>query len=95
MIDPLMALGIREVFGSDANLSDITQGPLYVNQVIHQAEIEVNEEGTEAAAATTIGIGIRAQARELEFKVDRPFMFVINDTQTGAILFMGRVVDPR
>merc|ERR1711976_21041 len=94
MIDPLMALGIREVFGSEADLSDITQGPLYVNQVIHQAEIEVNEEGTEAVAATAIGIGIRAQARELEFKVDRPFMFVIEDKERGMPLFVGRIIDP-
>jgi serpin B len=63
--------------------------------VVHKAFVAVDEAGTEAAAATAVVIGERAAPAEpVEMTVDRPFVFVIRDRQTGTILFVGRVVDP-
>ena len=68
-----------------ANLTDISEEPdLYVQKVIHQAELEINEEGSEAAAATAVLIGTRtasAAKRPRMFKVNRPFVFVIQDRE--------------
>jgi serpin B len=68
-----------------------------IDQIAHRAVIEVAEEGTEAAAATAVVVTTRAMAPgPIErFTVDRPFMFLITDDSTGAILFAGRVSDPR
>ena len=66
---------------------------LYVSDVIHQATIAVDEKGTEAAAATAVIIG-RASVVLTSLTVDRPFLFLIRDDATGAILFQGRVLDP-
>ncbi len=63
--------------------------------MIHQAFIAVDEKGTEAAAAT--GVVMRATAaplKQVELRIDRPFLFVIQDDETSTILFMGRVADP-
>merc|ERR1712061_705198 len=92
-------LGVRTLFDSDlANLTDISSEPdLYVQKVIHQAELEVNEEGSEAAVATAVLIGTRTASvgkRPRSFKVNRPFVFVIQDRSLGVPLFMGRIVDP-
>ena len=68
--------------------------PLFISAVLHKAFISVNEAGTEAAAATAVvisGFGVPEQATVV---VDRPFLLVIRDQPTGAILFVGRVVDP-
>ncbi|MGC8745193.1 MAG: serpin family protein [Candidatus Saccharicenans sp.] len=67
---------------------------LYVKEVIHQAFVEVNEEGTEAAAATAVIMGIKMVMEKFIFRADHPFVFIIQEKQTGAILFLGRVVDP-
>lgn len=68
---------------------------LYISHVFHQAHIEVNEGGTEAAAATAVVIKIRGlPPKPPVFRADRPFIFMISDDQTGLILFMGRVKDP-
>ena len=66
--------------------------PSYVGKVIHAAKIEVNEEGTEAAAATAIVNLFRS--RTPVFRVDKPFFFVIRDNVYRVPIFMGRVVDP-
>jgi len=55
----------------------------------------VNEEGTEAAAATAVGMMGGMPAKPPEFRADHPFLFLIQDNRTGSILFLGRVVDPR
>lgn len=91
----LKALGMKDAFTSAADFSGINgrRGDLYISKVIHQAVVEVNEEGTEAAAATGV-IMPRAAPVEPEFMIDRPFMFMIRDRETGAILFMGRVMRP-
>ena len=98
LIPALRTLGITDAF--DAVRADFTgtsaEGPLYVSLVIHQANID-DEKGTEAAAATGIGDtgGPGAGAcRDVTLKLDRPFLFVLRDLETGAVLFMGRVVDP-
>ena len=67
---------------------------LYITSVIHQAFVEVNEEGTEAAAATAIMVGTTAWIPRNEFIADHPFIFIIQETKTGNILFMGRVMNP-
>ena len=92
-------LGARTLFDSElANLTDISDEPdLYVQKVIHQAEVEVNEEGSEAAAATAVIIGTRTAGgarKPRVFKANRPFVFVIQDRALGVPLFMGRIVDP-
>jgi serpin B len=73
--------------------------PTYIDQIVHKAVIEVSEESTEAAAATSIGIRITSVAPKpvepLQFRVDRPFLYYLVDDTTGAVLFQGRVVDPR
>ncbi len=84
-----------------ADFSGITSpSELYIAKVIHQANIDVDEKGTEAAAATAVGMsttggcGPSNPHRVITVRFDRPFFFVLRDVQTGAILFMGRVVDP-
>jgi serpin B len=81
---------------SRADFSGITtQEQLYISRVVHQANIAVDEKGTEATAATAVQIeaGVASQ-QQVTLHVDRPFLFAVRDTDTGAILFLGRVVDP-
>jgi serpin B len=66
--------------------------------VVHKAFVEVNEEGTEAAAATAVGMmacGMRVAPEPKVFKADHPFLFFIRDRDTNAVLFSGRVLDPK
>ncbi|MAH43302.1 proteinase IV [archaeon] len=67
---------------------------LKIQEIIHQAFVEVNEEGTEAAAATAVVIGKESASINPIFKADRPFIFIIQEKSTGAILFLGKVMDP-
>jgi serpin B len=70
---------------------------LWISAAIHKAYIDVNEEGTEAAAATGIVMRSMIAARPeppIVFRADHPFLFLIRDNHSGAILFMGRVNDP-
>jgi serpin B len=92
----LAAMGMPTVFGPNADLSGITADErLYVSHVIHQANIDVDESGTTAAAVTvTIGAAISGPQPPIEFKVNRPFLYFIRDTTSGAVLFMGRIDDP-
>jgi serpin B len=70
-------------------------GDLYLSAVIHQAFVEVDEKGTEAAAATGAVVAARGiPAPPPVFRADHPFLFLIRENETGSILFMGRVVDP-
>jgi len=78
-----------------ANFSGITDTErLYISSAIHKAFVNVNEEGTEAAAATGIVFGIESVHEYPVFKADHPFIFIIQDNETGNILFMGKVLDP-
>jgi serpin B len=93
----LEAMGMPLAFDPDrADFSGITaQEKLYVSAVIHQANVAVDEKGTEASAATAVVMAASAMpARSVTLHVDRPFLFAIRATSTGAILFLGRVVDP-
>jgi serpin B len=73
--------------------------PTAIDQIVHRAVIEVSEEATEAAAATAIGFRITSAmpkpVEPLQFRVDRPFLYYLVDEATGAVLFQGRVTDPR
>ncbi|MFC1498558.1 serpin family protein [Verrucomicrobiota bacterium] len=91
---PLQDLGMRRAFGSGADFSgmDGTRS-LFIGLVLHKAFVEVNEEGTEAAAATAV-IMRKSESRAHIFKADHPFLFLIRDNVTGSILFLGRVLDP-
>ena len=91
--DVLSKMGVSEMFvAGKADFSGITADSLYVSQVVHKAFIEVNEEGTEAAAAT--GIGVNVLSLTPMFNADHPFLFFIRHRDTGAILFMGRLLKP-
>jgi len=91
---PLGELGMGLAFTPTADFSGMSEEPLYIDYVIHKSFVDVNEEGTEAAAATVVGM--RATSIELtEFmNINHPFIFFIQEKETGNILFMGRVVDP-
>ena len=71
-----------------------TGGPLSISKIIHKAFVDVNEEGTEAAAATAVIMKRGPAPKPVEFTADHPFLFLIRDVKTGAILFMGRLTDP-
>lgn len=94
--EPLKSLGMRAAFGK-ADFSGISDQGLFISAVRQKAFVEVNEEGTEAAAAT-VGLtklgGHPVPPKPFEMIVDRPFLFLIEDQQTRTILFMGMVFDP-
>lgn len=92
----LIALGMVDAFSeNDADFSGMsTRGGLYFSKVIHKAFVDVNEEGTEAAAATGATLSLTAFAPPRVFKADHPFLFLIRDLRTGTILFMGRMARP-
>jgi serpin B len=98
LVPALRALGMAESF--DPGLADFsgmtTEEDLYIGEVIHEAFIAVDEEGTEAAAATAVVMQARAAAPEppLDLAVDRPFLFSIHDAGSPVPLFLGRVMDP-
>jgi len=94
LMDDLKGMGVTSVFDHvRADLSGIAElKPLYVSDAIHKAFINVNERGTEAGATTLITASSSAQPPA--FVADRPFVFVIQDRDTGNILFIGRLADP-
>jgi serpin B len=95
---PLQGLGMQDAFiPGTANFSGMSGDALYVSEVLQKSFVDVNEQGTEAAAVTTITIRATIVMRPpspFEMIVDRPFFFVISDRVTGTILFMGIVNDP-
>ena len=95
---PLQRLGMQEAFvPGTANFSGMSGDPVVVSEVLQKSYVDVNEQGTEAAAVTTVTVRATVMMRPLppfEMIVDRPFFFVISDRPTGAILFMGVVNDP-
>jgi serpin B len=104
LIGPFQQAGIKMAFDSEkADFSGMTDQPplpgsLYIDQIVHRAVIEVAEESTEAAAATAVTITARSLAKPVKpetFRVDRPFLFCVVDEATGAVLFQGRITDPR
>jgi serpin B len=96
--EPLEQLGMKRAFDRGADFTGILASePLWISKVVHKAFVDVNEEGTEAAAATAV-IATRAPSPapppRFLFRADRPFLFVIRDTATGTPLFMGRIINP-
>jgi serpin B len=85
-----------DAFTSQADFSGMTGArDLFISDVIHKAFVSVDESGTEAAAATAVIMKLTAMPAEpIRVDVNRPFIFLIRDIETGAILFMGRVLDP-
>ncbi|MGA2069463.1 MAG: serpin family protein [Thermoguttaceae bacterium] len=100
MKETLEAMGISLAFSRRADLGGMADVPLYVSMVLHKAFVEVNETGTEAAAATS---GAAAGATfppgmkpfTPVFRADKPFVFLIRDNRTGTILFLGRMMNPQ
>jgi serine protease inhibitor len=100
--ETLKALGMAEAFAPGradfSQIADVSSGNrLYISDVRHKTWGEVNEEGTEAAAATSVVVGVTSvQVPPLRFsmKVDRPFFFAIRDNRTGVLLFMGSISNP-
>jgi serpin B len=95
---PLAEMGMTDAFSPNANFSGMDgERDLFISAVVHKAFVDVNEEGTEAAAAT--GVVMRMNAVMMPrptpiFRADHPFIFLIRDTRSGSILFLGRLVDP-
>ena len=93
LAEPLAALGMPSAFGAGADFSGMTGSRgLFLSAVEHEAVVEVDEEGTEAAAATGAAM---LGSHGPTVQVDKPFLFLVRDESTGAVLFLGRVTDPR
>lgn len=92
----LQDMGMQDPFTGAADFSGIrATGGLMITDVLHQAFIRLDEDGTEAAAATAVIVGeSSAPIGDVELNIDRPFLFLIRDTNTGTVLFVGRVLDP-
>jgi serine protease inhibitor len=93
--DVLINIGMGIAFGPDADFSGIRE-EIFISRVLHKAVIEVNEKGSEAAAATVVEMAETAIEEEepVEFTVNRPFFFVIADDRSESIMFMGKVMEP-
>ncbi|XP_060934107.1 leukocyte elastase inhibitor-like [Limanda limanda] len=95
----LSDLGMTKVFRkSEADLSGMSNGKIFLSEVAHKAFVEVNEEGTEAAAVTAnVMVGCRgpSERKDLLFTADHPFLFFIRHNKTKTILFLGRISSPQ
>lgn len=94
--DTLAGMGMRDAFSGNADFSGMTGNrELFISDVLHKAFVAVDEAGTEAAAATAVIMDNTAVPEPpVEVAIDRPFIFLIRDIDTGAILFVGRVLNP-
>jgi serine protease inhibitor len=94
--DDLSVMGMDIAFGDMADFTNIADLDLYISMVLHQAFIETNEEGTEAAAATIVGIGLTSvgPTSPIVLDINRPFLYFIREISTGTIVFMGKVENP-
>ncbi len=91
----LSNMGMADAFGAGADFTGINPGGgLFISSVKHKAYINVNEEGTEAAAVTSIGVGATVVTRQLTVDLNRPFIFLIKENQDNTIMFMGVLADP-
>jgi serpin B len=97
LTDPLKALGVKAAFDdAKADFTGLHTSPekLFITTVLHKAFVEVNEEGTEAAAATGVAVGAKNGKSHPVFNADRPFLFAIRHTPTNTVLFLGRFEKP-
>jgi serpin B len=90
--DNLRRLGMPTAFTDGADFSGMTKEGIFISRVIHEGYVKVDEEGTEAAAAT--GVIMAKSIEGVIFRVDHPFIFIIQERDTGNILFLGKVVNP-
>ncbi|MBQ9877493.1 MAG: serpin family protein [Bacteroidales bacterium] len=91
--DILAALGMPSAFNPfSANFSGITDDGIYIDQVTHKTQVEVNESGTEAAAVTAVHFFLTSAPSPITFTADRPFIFAIRETSTNALIFVGQKV---
>jgi len=99
LAETLQAMGMKDAFAPGAADFSGMNGKkdLFVSAVVHKAFVDVNEEGTEAAAATGVAISVTSVQidKPPEFRADHPFLFLIRHEKTGAILFLGRVMNPK
>lgn len=103
LADTLKALGMTDAFGNQADFSGMAapgrSKPLAISGVYHQTFLEIDEDGLEAAAATAVGMMVLSAPMQPEkpevVRVDRPFLFGVRHMPTGALLFIGRITDPR
>jgi len=97
LVEILTDMGMGIAFTDNADFTNIAEfPPLLISDVLHQAFIETNEEGTEAAAATVVIVGITSVGPNDPFPIiaDHPFIYIIREVTTGSVIFMGRVSDP-
>jgi serpin B len=96
LTDTLAAMGMPVAFSDKADFSGMTGNrELSITDILHKAFVSVDESGTEAAAATAVVVGLTAvPAQPVQVTLDRPFIFLIRDIETGTILFVGRVMNP-
>jgi serpin B len=93
--DELSDLGMGIAFSDMAVFSGINgTGGLNISKVLHKSFVEVNEEGTEAAAVTVVEVELTSAGPGNTLKIDKPFLFAIREVKTGTILFIGRVQNP-
>ncbi len=97
--DILEDMGLEIAFGSNANFYDMVvepkpEGAIFIDEVRHKSFIEVDEEGTEAAAATKVKMGVESVLDHFHMEVNRPFFFLIHDEEINEVIFTGTVSDP-
>ncbi|KAG8521959.1 Heparin cofactor 2 [Galemys pyrenaicus] len=92
LVEALKSMGISSLFEKNSNMSGISNHRITIDLFKHQGTITVNEEGTEAAAVTTVGF--MPLSTQVRFTVDRPFLFLLYEHRTSCLLFMGRVANP-
>ncbi|MRR54877.1 MAG: serpin family protein [Deltaproteobacteria bacterium] len=97
LVSPFTRLGMKDAFSlSKADFRGMgwPKGRLFISQIKHKAFVEVNEEGTEAAAATAVEMATKSFRQDPVYRADHPFLCLIRDNESGSILFMGRIVNP-
>jgi serpin B len=95
LIPSLQTLGMNLAFSDNTGFHNIAEAPIVISEVKHKTFIEVDEKGTEAAAVTSIGFELTSMPPQAtEFRVDRPFVFVISEKASGAVLFAGKIENP-
>jgi serpin B len=98
LADVLKQMGMTDAFTAAADFSGMNgKKELFISEVIHKAFVDVNEEGTEAAAATGVVVGLTSVGPKETpvFRADHPFLFLIRDNKSGSVLFIGRVMNPK
>lgn len=98
LVSPFRKMGMTDAFSpSEADFTGMGEWPkgkVFIGQITHKAVVEVNEEGTEAAAATAVEMVTKSMPYYPVFRADHPFLYIIRDNRSGVILFMGRLADP-